>query len=86
MVFHMKTIHGTSESVSNDKRIVMVTRWLVDDMTYCERPWQTSPPKELFSPRGLKIGDRLVENDTFMSQVHEMQHDLREREFYIRAR
>jgi len=80
----MKTIHGTSQSVSNDKRIVMVTRWLGDDMTYCQRPWQTSPPEELFSPKGLQLGDRLVENVEFMSQVHQMQAEYRE--YHIRAR
>lgn len=68
IVFHMKTIHGTKASVSTNKRIVMSTRWLGDDMTYCKRPWKTSPPKDLL-PKSLNYGDIMVENEEFMSQV-----------------
>ena len=61
----MKTIHGSEASVSSDKRMVMATRWLGDDITYTTRPWNTSPPKE-FLPSDLKIGDLLADNKLFL--------------------
>ena len=82
-MFHMKTIHGTDSSFSNQKRIVISTRWLGEDITYCQRSWPTSPPKELL-PKELKIGDSIVENEHFMKQVRKMYNDGEEVKLYDR--
>ncbi|XP_066930174.1 uncharacterized protein [Clytia hemisphaerica] len=83
LVFHMKTIHGTDSSFSNQKRIVISTRWLGEDITYCQRPWPTSPPKE-FLPKDLNFDDFIVENKHFMGQVKKMYNDGEEDKLYNR--
>ena len=64
----MRTIHGTSGSLSDKQRYVISSRWIGDDIIYQDRPWATSPPKELM-PKHLKQGEVLVNNDQFMSQI-----------------
>lgn len=65
VAFHMKCVHGNVEFENPIDRMVIVTRWVGDDVTYAQRPWVTPPPAELF-PKDLHFGDRLVENKNFL--------------------
>jgi len=60
VVFHGKTLHGASgNSSSSVQRRVLSTRWVGENTTLAERPWQVSPPYL----GGLKPGD------TFMADI-----------------
>ena len=44
LIFDFRTVHGTSAAEVKTRRRAFVSRWLGEDMTYCARPGETSPP------------------------------------------
>ncbi|XP_032222343.1 uncharacterized protein LOC5521102 [Nematostella vectensis] len=52
IAFNMRTVHGASESVDDQGRRVLATRWLGDDMILASRPWAVSPPILPGNPKG----------------------------------
>ena len=57
VVFHMKSVHGAPGTEGHDaRRRAFSTRWVGDDATWAERPWQVSPP---YAAEGLSVGDPL---------------------------
>jgi ectoine hydroxylase-related dioxygenase (phytanoyl-CoA dioxygenase family) len=54
LLFSFATLHAAPANLSARRRRGFSTRWLGDDVTYAERPGETSPP---FSDIGLKTGD-----------------------------
>jgi len=56
IVFDFRTLHGTGDAVVKDKRRAFSTRWLGDDVTYCERPGEISPP---YVDHGMQHGDKM---------------------------
>jgi ectoine hydroxylase-related dioxygenase (phytanoyl-CoA dioxygenase family) len=62
IVFHYRTVHDAPGNPSaTSRRRAVSLRWIGDDATWAERPWQVSPP---FESRGLEIGDPL-DDDRF---------------------
>ena len=59
IAFDFLTLHGTTAGEVKKRRRAVSTRWLGDDVTYCERPIDTSPP---FPDIALKPGDRMRED------------------------
>ena len=59
IVFDFRTLHGTGDATVKRPRRAFSTRWLGDDVTYCERPGETSPP---YSDHGMRHGERLRED------------------------
>jgi ectoine hydroxylase-related dioxygenase (phytanoyl-CoA dioxygenase family) len=59
ILFDFRTLHGTGDAPVAQRRRAVSTRWLGDDVTYCERPGETSPP---YPDIGLKPGDPLRED------------------------
>ena len=56
VLFHFKTIHGTTDGVMRKGRSAFSTRWMGDDMRFLKRPGETSPP---FIDHGMHTGDRM---------------------------
>ncbi len=56
IVFDFRTLHGTGDATIKSLRRAFSTRWLGDDVTYCERPGETSPP---YVDHGMQNGDRM---------------------------
>ena len=56
IVFDFRTLHGTGDAVIKNTRRAFSTRWMGDDVVYCERPGETSPP---YTEHGMKSGDRM---------------------------
>ena len=57
IVFHYRTLHDAPGNTSATARRRAVSfRWVGDDATWAERPWQVSPP---FTADGLAVGDQL---------------------------
>lgn len=57
IVFHYRTLHDAPGNPSAEHRRRAVSlRWVGDDATWAERPWQVSPP---FEADGLAVGDPL---------------------------
>ena len=59
IAFNFLTLHGTTAGEVKSRRRAVSTRWLGDDVAYCERPVKTSPP---FPDIGLQPGDRMRED------------------------
>lgn len=59
IVFDFRTLHGTGDATVTSPRRAFSTRWLGDDMTYCEHPGETSPP---YSGHGMQHGECLRED------------------------
>ncbi len=59
IAFDFRSLHGTTAGEVKGRRRAVSTRWLGDDVTYCERPVLTSPP---FSDVNLNPGDRMRED------------------------
>ena len=57
--FTFRTDHGSTAAEVGARRRAFVTRWMGDDMTYCERPGEISPPYE---NHGMKDGERMRED------------------------
>ncbi|ELU17267.1 hypothetical protein CAPTEDRAFT_192845 [Capitella teleta] len=60
LAFHMLTLHGAPSNTTDTPRRVVSLRFLGDDVTLAERPWEVSPPID----GGLRLGDR-IKCDTF---------------------
>lgn len=57
IVFHYRTLHDAPGNASaTSRRRAVSLRWVGDDATWAERPWQVSPP---FEAEGLAVGDPL---------------------------
>lgn len=59
IVFDFRTLHGTGDATIKTLRRAFSTRWLGDDVSYCERPGETSPP---YVDHGMQNGDRMRED------------------------
>ena len=59
IAFDFRTLHGTTAGRVHGRRRALSTRWLGDDVTYCPRPGETSPP---FPDIGLEEGERMRED------------------------
>ena len=59
IAFDFRTLHGTTAGRVEGRQRALSTRWLGDDVTYCRRPGQTSPP---FPEIGLEEGERMRED------------------------
>ena len=59
IVFDFLTLHGTTSGEVKSRRRAISTRWLGDDVVYCERAVETSPP---FVDLCLNPGDRMRED------------------------
>ena len=59
IVFDFRTLHGTGDATVKQLRRAFSTRWLGDDVTYCERPGETSPP---YSDHDMQHGDAMRED------------------------
>ncbi|MCP4332736.1 MAG: phytanoyl-CoA dioxygenase [Gammaproteobacteria bacterium] len=59
IVFDFRTLHGTGDATIRNLRRAFSTRWLGDDISYCERPGETSPP---YTDHGMQAGDRMRED------------------------
>lgn len=57
----MRTLHGAKQSVDTAGRQVVATRWLGEDATFAERPWEPSPNYT----GGLKPGEPFYTSDAF---------------------
>lgn len=59
LVFDFRTLHGTGDAEVKTTRRAFSTRWLGDDVIYCERPGDTSPP---YTEHGMRHGDKMRED------------------------
>ena len=59
IVFDFRTLHGTGDATIKNLRRAFSARWLGDDVTYCERPGDTSPP---YVNHGMHHGDKMRED------------------------
>lgn len=59
IVFDFRTLHGTGDATIKSMRRAFSTRWLGDDVRYCDRPGETSPP---YSGHGMRHGDKMRED------------------------
>ncbi len=59
IVFDFRTLHGTGNAEVKTMRRAFSSRWMGDDVSYCERPGETSPP---YSNHGMKTGDGMRED------------------------
>lgn len=59
IVFDYRSLHGTSDAEVKKMRRAFSTRWMGDDVRYCERPGETSPP---YTDHGMQPGDRMRED------------------------
>ena len=56
LVFDFRTLHGTGDATVAALRRAFSTRWLGDDVTYCARPGEISPP---YRDHGMRDGEPL---------------------------
>ncbi len=59
VLFDFRTLHGTSPAPVAARRSAFSTRWLGDDVVYCKRPGETSPP---YPDIGLEGGQPMRED------------------------
>ncbi len=59
IVFDFRTLHGTGGTRIKTLRRAFSTRWLGDDVTFCQRPGEISPP---YVDHGMADGDHLRED------------------------
>ncbi len=59
VLFNFLTLHGAPGNMSANRRRGFSTRWLGDDVTFAERPGETSP---LYPGIELEAGDRMRED------------------------
>ncbi len=57
ILFDFRTLHGTTDALLKSRRRAFSTRWIGDDVRYCVRPGETSPP--LPDSVGVKAGDAM---------------------------
>ncbi len=56
IVFDFRTLHGTGDATVKITPRAFSSHWLGDDVTYCERPGEISPP---FVDHGMHHGDKM---------------------------
>jgi ectoine hydroxylase-related dioxygenase (phytanoyl-CoA dioxygenase family) len=56
IVFDFRTLHGTGDATIKTTRRAFSTRWLGDDVTYCDRRGEISPP---YVDHGMRHGDKM---------------------------
>jgi ectoine hydroxylase-related dioxygenase (phytanoyl-CoA dioxygenase family) len=59
ILFDFRTLHGTGDAEIKSTRRAFSSRWLGDDVTYCERPGETSPP---YTGHDMAHGDKMRED------------------------
>ena len=59
IVFDFRTLHGTGNAEIKSMRRAFSTRWIGDDVRYCERAGETSPP---YTDHGMSHGDAMRED------------------------
>jgi len=59
IIFDFRTLHGTGDAEVKSDRRAFSTRWMGDDVRYCERIGETSPP---YTDHGMQHGDRMCED------------------------
>ena len=59
IVFNFRTLHGTTDAPLKARRRAFSLRWFGDDVTYCDRPGETSPS---FPDINLNHGDIMRED------------------------
>jgi ectoine hydroxylase-related dioxygenase (phytanoyl-CoA dioxygenase family) len=59
LLFDFRTLHGSGDAPIAQRRRAFSTRWLGDDVTYLDRPGDTSPP---LADLGLRDGERMRED------------------------
>jgi len=59
IIFDFRTLHGTGDAEIKSLRRAFSTRWMGDDVRYCERIGETSPP---YTNHGMQPGDRMRED------------------------
>jgi len=59
ILFDFRTLHGTGSAEIKAVRRAFSSRWMGDDVIYCERPIETSPP---YSDHDMQPGDRMRED------------------------
>ena len=59
IVFDYRTLHGTGNAEIKSIRRAFSTRWLGDDVTFCKRPGETSPP---YIGHGMDHGGKMRED------------------------
>lgn len=59
LLFDFRTLHGTGDGLVQQRRRAFSTRWLGEDVRYCVRPGETSPP---YPDIGLAGGERMRED------------------------
>ena len=59
IIFDFRTLHGTGDAEVKSQRRAFSTRWMGDDVTYCERIGETSPP---YTNHDMQPGDTMRED------------------------
>lgn len=59
IVFDFRSLHGTGNARVEGQRRAFSTRWLGDDVCYCARPGEVSPP---YVDHGMRDGERMRED------------------------
>jgi len=59
LLFDFRTLHGSGDGLVRQRRRAFSSRWLGDDVRYCARPGETSPP---YPDIGLSDGQRMRED------------------------
>lgn len=59
IIFDFRTLHGTGNAEVKSLRRAFSTRWIGDDVRYCQRIGTTSPP---YSNHGMQHGDVMRED------------------------
>lgn len=59
ILFDFRTLHGTGNAEVKTVRRAFSSRWMGDDVVYCERPGETSPP---YTNHEMRSGDRMRED------------------------
>ncbi len=62
VAFHYRTLHDAPGNVLDTRRRAVSFRWIGDDATFAERPWEVSPPYEA---DGLEVGGPLGDDPRF---------------------
>ena len=60
ILFDFRTLHGATDATLKARRRALSTRWIGEDVRYCRRPGETSPP--LPDSLGLSPGDAMPED------------------------
>jgi len=62
VAFHYRTLHDAPGNDLATRRRAVSFRWVGDDATFAERPWEVSPP---YGPEGLDVGGPLGDDPRF---------------------